>query len=153
MTRFGQLEETFDLPNLEELTQDSTQDSDVRKSAQALAQSFEDRDHFEIHETEMDEISHLAVEYGKSLHDLGMSVEVKHAGEIFNAAGNMLKIAMDARQLKLEKKLRIMKLEMDQIRLDRGATGPTQEVETGNVRILDRNELLAQLRDIAKSNK
>ena len=153
MTRFGQLEETFDLPNLEELTQVQSVDSDVRQQAQQLAQSFEERDHFEIHETEMDEISHLAVEYGKSLHDLGMSVEVKHAGEIFNAAGNMLKIAMDARQLKLEKKLRMMKLEMDQIRLDRGATGATQEVETGNVRVLDRNELLAQLRDIAKTNK
>ena len=157
MTRFGQLEQEFGLTNLEELTADlknaSMTAEQLQRQASELARTYQDTDHFEVHENEMDEISELAIEYGKGLHELAMSVEVKHAGVIFNASAAMLKLALDARQLKLEKKFKLMKLELDQMKLDRMIPDVTQQIDTTNVRILDRNELLAQLRDIAQTNK
>lgn len=155
MSRFGQLEETFDLPSLEDLTQgEGAEDmEDIKQQAQQLAQSYQQRDHLEMHEQEMDEISQLAIEYGKSLHDFGMSVEVRHAGEIFNAASGMLKLAFDARQAKLDKKLKLMKLEMDRIKLDRSLKTEEEPEEASNVRVLDRNELLEQLKQIRQSDE
>ena len=155
MSRFTQLEDTFDLPSLEDLSQEHTSQDmeEVKQQAQELAQSYQQRDHLEMHEQEMDEISQLAIDYGKSLHDFGMSVEVRHAGEIFSAATGMLKLAFDARQAKLDKKLKLMKLEMDKIKMDRSAKTEDEPEDTGNVRVLDRNELLAQLKELSQSGE
>lgn len=144
MSRFQQLENTFELPSLDEIVQvDNT-----LEQAQALDVRTQHVDFNELHDEEMDEISDLAIEYGKSLHDLGMNVETKHAGEIFTASSNMLKIALDARNSKLEKKLKLMKLEMDKLKMERANQDTSGEVQEGKVKILDRAELLEQLKQI-----
>ena len=148
MTRFGQLESTF---NMDPTPEDN---DSVQEKAKQLAESYREKDHFETHEQEMDEISELALDYSKTLHDLGMSGEAKHAGEIFNASANMMKIALDARQQKLEKKFKMMKLELERMKMERSAPeASTQQLDTENVRILDRNELLAQLKELNASGE
>lgn len=148
--RFTQLEETFDLPTL---TPTDDDDSQVLQQANNLVDEYKNIDPFELHDEEMDEIGNLALNYGKDLQELGMGIEVKFAAEVFNAAAAMLKIAADTRNSKLEKKLKIMKLEFDKMKLDR--TNPeksTEVIETTNVKVLDRNELIAQLKQIQTSD-
>jgi hypothetical protein len=147
MTRFGKLEDTFGIAALE----DSITPEGLLKQAQVLDTNFKQVDPSELHDEEMDEIAQLAMEYGKTLHDLGMSVEVKHAGEIFNASGNMLKIASDARNSKMEKKLKLMKLEMDRIKMDRQAPDKPELINQDQVTVLDRNQLLSQIKALSQT--
>lgn len=148
MSRFETLENTFDLPRLED-SLDTTADSDqLIQAAHQLQDDFAAQDPSELHDQEMDEIASLAVEYGKSLHDLGMNVEVKHAGEIFTASSNMLKIAVDARNSKMDKKIKLLRLELDRLKLDRTNPDPGETIEAQNVTVLDRNALLAQIKSL-----
>lgn len=147
MSRFGKLEETFDIPELNNQVPDPDV---VMDQATQLTTTYENTDSDQLHDEEMDEIAQLALEYGKSLHDLGMNVEVKHAGEIFNASGNMLKIASDARNAKMEKKLKLMKLELDRVKLERTAPERPELIENSQVTVLDRNELLNQIKALTQ---
>jgi len=147
MTRFGKLEDTFGIAALE----DSITPEGLLKQAQVLDTNFKQVDPSELHDEEMDEIAQLAMQYGKTLHDLGMSVEVKHAGEIFNASGNMLKIASDARNSKMEKKLKLMKLEMDRIKMDRTSPDKPELINQDQVTVLDRNQLLSQIKALSQT--
>jgi hypothetical protein len=148
MSRFGKLEETFDIPELGSVVSDP--DVAVDQATQ-LAEAYANTDPDQLHDEEMDEIAQLALEYGKSLHDLGMNVEVKHAGEIFTASGNMLKIASDARNAKMEKKLKLMKLELDRVKLERLAPEKPELIDNSQVTVLDRNELLHQIRALSQT--
>ena len=149
MSRFEQLENTFDLPRLEDSIMQDPQT--VLDQAHSLKKQVAEGDHFALHDHEMDEIAELAVEYGKTLHDLGLQAEVKHAGEIFTASGNMLKIAVDARNAKMEKKLKLLRLELDRLKLDRTTPDPGDTVNQENVTVLDRNALLEQIRSLNNS--
>jgi hypothetical protein len=151
MSRYEQLESTFELPRLEDCV--VKEPDQLMDQAANLQTDYKQMDHFTMHDNEMDSIADLATEYGKSLHDLGMNVEVKHAGEIFNASSNMLKIALDARNSKMEKKLKMLKLELDRLRLDR--TNPDQGITQSqeHVTILDRNQLLDQIKTLAAQAK
>jgi len=153
MSRFETLENAFELPRLEDSLTSAEDEQQLVAAAEELQKEYDQQDPSQLHDEEMDEIADLAVEYGKSLHDLGMNVEVKHAGEIFTASSNMLKIALDARNSKMEKKLKMLKLELDRLRLDR--TNPDQGITQSqeHVTILDRNQLLAQIKTLAAQTK
>lgn len=150
MTRFGKLEDTFGILPLQDVSADSP--DQLMQQADSLADEYNDSDPLLLHDKEMDEISDLALEYGKTLHDLGMSVEVKHAGEIFNASGNMLKIAADARNAKMEKKLKLMRMEIDRLKLDRMAPDKPEVLDQGQVTVLDRNQLLSQIKSLTQTS-
>ncbi len=150
MGRFAQLEQTFDLPKLEDsLPSQELVESSLEK-AKELVQEFKEQDAGEVHDEEMNEIADLALEWGKNLNDLGMTVEMRHAGEIFNASATMLKVALDARNSKMERKLKQLKLELDRVKLEKTFPDEKAPVDNGNVRVLDRNALLEQLREISK---
>jgi hypothetical protein len=151
MSKFRQLEETFDLPRLEDLVQAGA-DTQLEAS-QKLAKQYKSTDAGDLHETEMDEIADLALEYGKTLNDLGMSSELRHAGEIFNASATMLKVALDARNSKMERKLKQLKLELDHLKLEKAFPDDKIPVDTGNIKVLDRNALLQQLREFNDETK
>lgn len=150
MKTFQPLEEAFDLPRLEDLV---TEPDTVLAQSRQLSKDYKSADASELHDNEMDEIADLALEYGKSLNDLGMTVELRHAGEIFNASATMLKVALDARNSKMERKLKQLKLELDKVKLEKTFPEEKAPADLGNVKVLDRNALLEQLREISNSNK
>jgi len=152
MKTFQPLEEAFDLPRLEDLVAPADADAVLEQSRQ-LSKDYKTSDASELHDSEMDEIADLALEYGKSLNDLGMTVELRHAGEIFNASATMLKVALDARNSKMERKLKQLKLELDRVKLEKTFPEEKAPADLGNVKVLDRNALLEQLREISNSNK
>jgi hypothetical protein len=101
----------------------------------------------------MDELAGLAIQAHKDLQDLGMNVEIRHAGEIFSSSSQMLKIAVDAKNLKVDKKLKLLRLQLDNLRIDRAHSSEESNVIDGSVRKMDRNELLKMLRDSGSDDK
>ena len=97
-------------------------------------------------DAEMDELATLAKNKFEDLMDLGMNVEARFSGTILQTAGVLLGHAITAKQAKIDKKLRMIDLQLKKARLDQQAgkaTGPAP-VE-GHAVVLDRNELLRQV--------
>lgn len=67
---------------------------------------------------EFDDIAELATQGYKDLTDLGMNVEIRYGAEIFGAASNLLGHALTAKKNKVEKKLKIVELQLRKLRLD-----------------------------------
>jgi hypothetical protein len=101
----------------------------------------------------MDELAGLAVTAHKDLQELGMNVEIKHAGEIFSSSSQMLKIAVDAKNNKVEKKLKLLRLQLIKMKLDLEYRDSEESAVEGVATKLDRNDLLEQLKQINNADK
>ena len=60
----------------------------------------------EASDAELDELANLAKEKFNDLMDLGMAMEARFSGTVFQTAGTLLGHAITAKQAKLDKKLR-----------------------------------------------
>jgi len=153
--QFDKLEEVFELPDLD-LVKDAAPTTDevvaALEHAEEIGKEFDKIDHFDQHDSEMDELADLAKQAHKDMMELGMNVEVRHAGEIFSGASQMLKIAVDAKNLKVEKKLKLLRLQLDKQRIDRMGGKDPNTVE-GTAVTLDRNEILKQLKQMSAGDK
>ena len=98
---------------------------------------------------EMDDIADLAKDTFKDLMDLGMNVEARFSGEIFNNASRMLDTALNAKQHKVNKKLRMVDLQIKKATLDaklaKQAYERGDDVEDGQGHAIDRTELLQEI--------
>lgn len=110
-------------------------------------------DDLDTSDKELDELSDLAKEKFQDLIDLGMNVEARFSGHILATAGTLLGHAITAKQAKLDKKLRMVDLQLKKARLDlqiEQANKKTDgeriiDAEDGQAVVLDRNELLKQI--------
>lgn len=158
--RFKNLEETFGLDSMHSVDDDLSQDDAVPSNpipspedltqaldrAKDLEKQFARLDGYDVHDKEMDELAKMAIEAHQNLQDLGMNVEIRHAGEIFSSSSQMLKIAVDAKNSKVDKKLKLLKLQLDKLKLDR--TFKESDAVDGTAVKLDRNELLKQIKNL-----
>jgi hypothetical protein len=93
---------------------------------------------------EMDNLANLAQDSYKDLMDLGMQVDSRFASEIFSVASNMLGHAITAKTAKMNKKLKMIDLQLKKMRLDQ-TSDIEQPGQTAQGHVLDRNELLEKL--------
>ena len=99
----------------------------------------------------MDELAGLATGTYKDLMDLGFQVDSRFASEIFSVASNMLGHAITAKAAKLDKKLKMIDLQMKKMRLDQqqqvlDAKDPeAAAAETAHGVVLSRNDLLQRI--------
>ena len=70
------------------------------------------------HDKDMDEISTRAMNSFNDLLSLGSNVPDMHAGKIYEVASTMLKTALEAKNAKADRKLRIIDLQLKKARLD-----------------------------------
>ena len=98
---------------------------------------------------EMDDIATKAMDTYKDLMDLGMNVESRYSGRIFEVAASMMRNAVDAKAAKMEKKLKMVELQLKKRKLDQ-ESGGEEPIEAEGSIIFDRNELLKR---IANSDK
>ena len=97
-------------------------------------------------EQEMDELAKLATDKFNDLMDLGMNMEARFSGTVFQTAGVLLGHAITAKQAKLDKKLRMIDLQLKKQKMDlqyKDEKG-TPAVE-GESKVMDRNSLLAAI--------
>ena len=102
----------------------------------------------ESSDKELDELAELATESFNSLSDLGFNVDSRYAAELFAVAGTMLGHALTAKTTKLQKKLKVLDLQMKKLKLDQDAAknaGEDPTVETAHGQVLSRNDLLERL--------
>jgi hypothetical protein len=151
MTR--KLEELFDLPSSVEIeTQAETPTIEETRAQLAVIDDAIDkidtalpavRD-LEASDGEMDELADLAKDSYKDLMDLGMQVDSRFASEIFNVAGTMLGHAITAKTAKMNKKLKVIDLQLKKMRLDQ-QTPAEEQIATAQGQVLNRNDLLERL--------
>jgi hypothetical protein len=93
---------------------------------------------------ELDELADLAKQSYQDLSDLGMNVDSRFAAELFAVAGTMLGHALTAKTTKLNKKLKMIDLQLKKARLDQ-QTPDSEQLPTAEGQILSRNDLLERL--------
>lgn len=152
------LEEIFGFDRLEEnssteepkLTPEETQSAIVEIDAtidqiDAALPSVRDLD---ASDRELDDIAQKATETFESLTDLGFNVDSRYASELFAVASTMLGHALTAKTTKLQKKLKVVEMQMKKMKLDADiakATKKDEPTETAHGQILSRNDLLERL--------
>lgn len=102
----------------------------------------------EVADNEMDGLAELATSSYKDLMDLGMQVDSRFSSEIFGVAGTMLGHAITAKTAKINKKIKMIELQLKKAALDQKTASKEEEVAAtplGEGKSLDRNELLKML--------
>lgn len=151
------LEELFNLPATEatpeEVEKTITENRDIITQVDQAIDKIDAalptvRD-LETGDNELDELAKLAQSKAEDLIDLGMNVEPRFSGVILQTAGVMLGHAITAKTAKLDKKLRMVQLQLQKARLDhqikKDAGTPELQAIEGQGVVLDRNELLKQI--------
>lgn len=147
------LNELFELPEEEkevnqsflEKAEVATVTEEALNNLEKIEQALPQVRGLEAADNEMDSLAELATNSYKDLMDLGMQVDSRYASEIFNSAGTMLGHAITAKTAKLNKKLKMIELQLKKAALDQKAQDKDQEVQStplGEGQSLDRNELL-----------
>jgi len=103
---------------------------------------------------EFDDLAERATKAYEDLMDLGMNVEMRYSSKIFETAASMLKNAIDAKAAKIDKKLRIVDLQLKKQKLEFDKSGKgNDDSNTLNVTdyvVTDRNSLIEKLKKIDK---
>lgn len=144
-----QNEQVIEHAEIQEITQEAYNNLDKIEGALPQVKGLEAAD------SEMDDLAQLAQTSYKELMDLGMQVDSRFASEIFGVAGTMLGHAITAKTAKINKKLKMIDLQLKKAQLDQKAMSQTKEIENtpvGEGSLLDRNELLRQILANKKSD-
>jgi len=100
-----------------------------------------------LNDNELDNLAQKAENAYDELMDLGMNVEVRYSGRIFEVAGSMLKNAIDAKATKIDKKLKAVDLKLKKLKIDQDRNPDAEDIMNGQAFVVtDRNELLKKLR-------
>jgi hypothetical protein len=154
------LEELFNLP--EKLPEDVTPEqataaleeqksvfADIDNAIDKIDQALPKVKGLDASDQEMDELADMAKNRFNDLMDLGMNMEARFSGQVFQTAGVLLGHAITAKQAKLDKKLRMVDLQLKKMRLDhqlkQDGVGAGNDTIDGQGVLLDRNALLAQI--------
>ena len=85
--------------------------------------------------------------------DLGMNVDSRWASDIFGVASTMLGHAITAKTAKLNKKLKMVDLQLKKANIDQKANANKDDPVDGTGVVLDRNALLDRLLNKDKEEK
>ncbi|MDC1020798.1 hypothetical protein OAR23_02100 [bacterium] len=158
------LEELLNLPESQEIIkQEQSNSNDVVKADQQ--EDFRDIAELdkitaalpavkglgELADKELNEIALKATTAYDDLMDLGMNVESRYSGRVFEVAGGMLKTALDAKVAKLDKKLKMIDLQLKKEKQDKDSGYEDSGLVNGEGYVVtDRNSLLEKLKNMDK---
>ena len=105
----------------------------------------------EMADTELNEVASKAMDAYDDLMDLGMNVESRYSGRVFEVAGGMLKTSLDAKVAKIDKKLKMVELQLRKEKQDKDGKIDGDSIVQGEGYIVtDRNSLLEKLKNMDK---
>ena len=153
------LSELFDLPDLDtpEAVESSEALKTIEENKDIIAQVNDAIDKIDLalptvrdleaSDAEMDELADLAKDKFEELMDLGMNMDPRFGGVVFQTAGTLLGHAITAKTAKMDKKLRMVQLQLQKARLDHQMSkdDPGSRAVDGQGIVLDRNALLEQI--------
>ena len=99
---------------------------------------------------ELEDIAARALTAYEDLMDLGMNVESRYSGRVFEVAGGLLKIGLDAKVAKLNNKLKIVELQLKKEKMDKegGNSSDDGMISGEGYVVTDRNSLLQRLKGL-----
>ncbi len=124
------LEETFNLPPMDEPIEVDTANliepvaNNIDELSAALAhvdkidQALTPVKNLEALDKDMDSYAVDAMDAFQTLMDLGQNVEDRHAAPVFDSAAKMMANAITAKQAKMDKKLKVIQMQMQKQKLD-----------------------------------
>jgi hypothetical protein len=131
----------------------------TKDDARSLEQSFREVERIskslpsldgveDMGDAELDALAKKAEDAYDDLMDLGMNVEVRYSGRIFEVAASMMGNAINAKTAKIDKKLKVVDLQLKKLKIDRDTPDSAGEniVNGSGYIITDRNDLLKKLR-------
>ncbi len=109
----------------------------------------------ESSDAEMDEIAKLATDTFNDLIEMSLNVDPRFSGTIIQSASTLLGHAVTAKMAKMNKKLKIVELQLKKAALDQKAPAePAEEkVIRGEGIVIERTELLRHLLSESKNTK
>jgi hypothetical protein len=160
------LEDLLNLPDSKEIIEQAeTQEAKQTQYEIEQSKTFRDIDEFdkiasalpavkglgEMADKELNEIADKAMQAYEDLMDLGMNVESRYSGRVFETAGGMLKTSLDAKVAKLDKKLKMIELQLKKEKQDKdSSTGDGDIVNGSGYVVTDRNSLIERLKGLDK---
>jgi len=134
----------------EEIVARAAEVASVEQSYQAIASVTKSlpqiKELNDLDDGDLDNLATKAEQAYDDLMDLGMNVEVRFSGRIFEVAGTMMKNAIDAKAAKIDKKLKAIDLQLKKYKIDKEAEEDPNGILNGEGYIItDRNELLKKL--------
>jgi hypothetical protein len=153
------LEDLFNLPEREsapepvlEVKKDHSQVNSIEESIKAVdaitstLPQIKELD--DLDDKELDALAKKAEDAYDDLMDLGMNVEVRYSSRIFEVASSMIKNAIDAKGMKMDKKLKAIDLQLKKLKIDNDSGKDPNDVINGQGYVVtDRNELLKKLQN------
>jgi hypothetical protein len=102
-------------------------------------------------DSEFDALAAKAEQAYDDLMDLGMNVEARYGSRMFEVAANMMNAAITAKSAKIDKKLKMIDLQIKKLAIDKkhGEEGAST-VEGEGFILTDRNSILQKLKDLNK---
>jgi len=101
----------------------------------------------DISDQELDNLAKKAEDAYDEIMDLGMQVEPKYSARMFEVATGMLNAAITAKTNKIDKKLKMIDLQLKKLAIDK-KNGRGDEIEGEGYILTDRNSILAKLKDL-----
>src|SRR6056300_1845359 len=161
------LEELLNLPDSKEIIEQDKSDSKKEEKQTAIVEHEETQRNIaeldkisaalpqvkglgEMADKELNEVATKAMDAYEDLMDLGMNVESRYSGRVFEVAGNMLKTNLDAKVAKLDKKLKMVELQLKKEKQDKDGSADGDIVQGEGYVVSDRNSLLEKLKNMDK---
>lgn len=160
------LEDLLNLPDSKEVINDEKKKEKVKTAVIEQEETFNAMEEFdkiasalpavkglgEMADKELNEVATKAMEAYEDLMDLGMNVESRYSGRVFEVAGSMLKTSLDAKVAKMDKKLKMIELQLKKEKLDKDSNpnGNGDIVNGEGYVVTDRNSLLEKLKNMDK---
>lgn len=102
-------------------------------------------------DNELDALADKAEKAYDDLMDLGMNVEARYGSRMFEVAAQMMNAAITAKTNKIDKKLKMVDLQLKKLAIDKKhGDGSGNTVEGEGYIITDRNSILQKLKDLNK---
>ena len=161
------LEDLLNLPESKEIIKEAeVQEADQKQYEIEQAETFRDIEEFDkitsalpavkglgkMADDELNVIADKAMQAYEDLMDLGMNVESRYSGRVFETAGGLLKTSLDAKVAKLNNKLKIVELQLKKEKQDKDSNAPGEGdiVNGAGYVVTDRNSLLEKLKGMDK---
>ena len=154
------LQEVFDLPDTESVVL-PPENEPPQQAIISLEDRLEEFDKIsaalprvkglgDISDAELDALAAKAEQAYDDLMDLGMNVEARHGARMFEVAAQMMNAAITAKTNKIDKKLKMVDLQLKKLAIDRKNGENTASIEGEGYILTDRNSILEKLKNLNK---
>lgn len=156
------LEETFNIDPVDDEVKEVPTIEESRDLTELLSSELATTDKIDAslpmvqglneHDKDMDDIHAKAINTFEELIRLGMNVEIHAGAKLMETANQMLKTAMEAKDSKVDRKLKMLNLQLNKAKLDlaiqkeaKNKSVTDDDIEADGNIVVDRNELMKRL--------